>query len=149
MKFKSLLLAVGTLLMLAACDGANEAEITEQMNDASLENEVSNVQPEEQDEMLTSSSEAFYRSVVPYELSPARGLTSANLVSSYNVEEFEKGLLSISQNVFPTDEYVFREGQIISEEMVRGYLSRRYTSEELENMDESELVTQMPSATSV
>src|SRR5699024_11410064 len=88
MKFKSLLLAVGTLLMLAACDGANEAEITEQMNDASLENEVSNVQPEEQDEMLTSSSEAFYRSVVPYELSPARGLTSANLVSSYNVEEF-------------------------------------------------------------
>ncbi|GGE08131.1 CamS family sex pheromone protein [Jeotgalicoccus aerolatus] len=140
MKFKSLLLAVGTLLMLAACDGANEAEITEQMNDASLENEVSNVQPEEQDEMLTSSSEAFYRSVVPYELSPARGLTSANLVSSYNVEEFEKGLLSISQNVFPTDEYVFREGQIISEEMVRGYLSRQYTSEELENMDESELV---------
>ena len=126
--------------MLAACDGANEAEITEQMNDASLENEVSNVQPEEQDEMLTSSSEAFYRSVVPYELSPARGLTSANLVSSYNVEEFEKGLLSISQNVFPTDEYVFREGQIISEEMVRGYLSRQYTSEELENMDESELV---------
>ena len=126
--------------MLAACDGANEAEITEQMNDASLENEVSNVQPEEQDEMLTSSSEAFYRSVVPYELSPARGLTSANLVSSYNVEEFVKGLLSISQNVFPTDEYVFREGQIISEEMVRGYLSRQYTSEELENMDESELV---------
>ena len=126
--------------MLAACDGANEAEITEQMNDASLENEVSNVQPEEQDEMLTSSSEAFYRSVVPYELSPARGLTSANLVSSYNVEEFEKGLLSISQNVFPTDEYVFREGQIISEEMVRGYLSRQYTSEELENRDESELV---------
>ena len=126
--------------MLAACDGANEAEITEQMNDASLENEVSNVQPEEQDEMLTSSSEAFYRSVVPYELSPARGLTSANLVSSYNVEEFEKGLLSISQNVFPTDEYVFREGQIISEEMVRGYLSRQYMSEELENMDESELV---------
>lgn len=126
--------------MLAACDGANEAEITEQMNDASLENEVSNVQPEEQDEMLTSSSEAFYRSVVPYELSPARGLTSANIVSSYNVEEFEKGLLSISQNVFPTDEYVFREGQIISEEMVRGYLSRQYTSEELENMDESELV---------
>lgn len=140
MKFKSVLLTGAAVLTLAACDGANEAEITEQMNDSALENEVSNVQIEEQDEMLTSSSEEFYRSVVPYELSPARGLTSANLVSSYNVEEFEKGLLSISQSVFPTDEYVFREGQIISEEMVRGYLSRQYSSEELENMDESELM---------
>ncbi|CAD2081413.1 CamS sex pheromone cAM373 precursor [Jeotgalicoccus coquinae] len=128
------------MLLLAACDGANEAEISEQMGDSTLENEVSNVQVKEQDETLTSSSEEFYRSVVPYELSPARGLSSANLVSSYNVEEFEKGLFSISQSIFPTNEYVFREGQIISEEMIRGYLSRQYTSEELENMDESELL---------
>ncbi|CEA03826.1 CamS sex pheromone cAM373 precursor [Jeotgalicoccus saudimassiliensis] len=140
MKFKSILLTSATLLLLAACDGANEAEISEQMGESSLENEVSNVQVEEQDDTLTSSSEEFYRSVVPYELSPARGLSSANLVSSYNVEEFEKGLFSISQSVFPTNEYIFREGQIISEEMIRGYLSRQYTSEELEEMDESELL---------
>lgn len=140
MKFKSILLAGATLLLLAACDGANEAEISEQMDEASLENEVSNVQIEEQDDTITSSSEDFYRSVVPYELSPARGLSSANLVSSYNVEEFEKGLFTISQGVFPTNEYIFREGQIISEEMVRGYLSRQYTNEELENMDETELL---------
>ena len=140
MKFKSMLLTGATLLLLAACDGANEAEISEQMGESTLENEVSNVQVEEQDDTLTSSSEEFYRSVVPYELSPARGLSSTNLVSSYNVEEFEKGLFSISQNVFPTNEYIFREGQIISEEMVRGYLSRQYTSEELEEMDESELL---------
>lgn len=140
MKFKSILLTGTTLLMLAACDGANEAEINEQMDDDSLDNEVSNVQIEEQDDTITSSGEAFYRSVVPYELSPARGLSSANLVSSYNVEEFEKGLFTISQSVFPTNDYIFREGQIISEEMVRGYLSRQYTSEELENMDETELL---------
>lgn len=140
MKFKSMLLTGATLLLLAACDGANEAEISEQMGESTLENEVSNVQVEEQDDTLTSSSEEFYRSVVPYELSPARGLSSTNLVSSYNVEEFEKGLFSISQSVFPTNEYIFREGQIISEEMVRGYLSRQYTSEELEEMDESELL---------
>ncbi len=90
MKFKSILLTGATLLMLAACDGANEAEINEQMGDESLDNEVSNVKVEEQDDTITSSSEAFYRSVVPYELSPARGLSSANLVSAYNVEEFEK-----------------------------------------------------------
>src|SRR5699024_5861641 len=47
----------------------------------------------------------------------------------------------ISKNVFSTDEYVFREGQIISEEMIRGYLSRQYTSEELEEMDEEELLS--------
>ena len=141
MKFKSILLTGAALLLLAACDGANEAEITEQMGDSALDNEVSNVQIEEQDDTLTSSSEEFYRSVVPYELSPARGLSSANLVSSYNVEEFEKGLFSISQNVFPTNEYIFREGQIISEEMIRGYLSRQYTNEELESMDDEELLS--------
>ncbi len=141
MKFKSILLTGAALLLLAACDGANEAEITEQMGDSALDNEVSNVQIEEQDDTLTSSSEEFYRSVVPYELSPARGLSSANLVSSYNVEEFEKGLFSISQNVFPTNEYIFREGQIISEEMIRGYLSRQYTNEELEDMDDEELLS--------
>src|SRR5690625_1783225 len=125
MKFKSILLAGVMTLLLAACDGANEAEVTEQMEDSTLENEVSNVQVEEQEDTLTSSSEEFYRSVVPYELSPARGLTSANLVSSYNVEEFEKGLSEISQSVFPTSDYIFREGQVISEEMVRGYLGRQ------------------------
>lgn len=140
MKFKSILLAGVMTLLLAACDGANEAEITEQMEDSTLENEVSNVQIEEQEDTLTSSSEEFYRSVVPYELSPARGLTSANLVSSYNVEEFEKGLSTISQSVFPTSDYIFREGQVISEEMVRGYLGRQYTSTELESMDDEELL---------
>lgn len=140
MKFKTLILGATTALLLSAC-GANEAEISEQAENAGLENEVSNVPVEEQEDKLTSSGSEFYRSVVPYVLSPARGLSSANMVSSYNVEEFEKGLSDISKNVFSTDEYVFREGQIISEEMIRGYLSRQYTSEELEEMDEEELLS--------
>lgn len=126
--------------LLSAC-GENEAEITEQTENSGLENEVSNVQIEEQEDRLTSSSDEFYRSVVPYELSPARGLSSQNMVSSYNVEEFEKGLFEVSQSEFPTDQFVFREGQIISEEMTRGYLGRQYTSEELENMEEDELLS--------
>lgn len=140
MKFKFTILAASTLLFLASCGGESDVEIAEQADNSALENEVSNVQVEEQDDRLTSGGDEFYRSVVPYELSAARGLTSANLVSSYNIEAFEKGLFDISKNVFPVDEYVFREGQVISEEMVRGYLSRQYTSEELEDMDEEELL---------
>ena len=89
MKFKTLILGATTALLLSAC-GANEAEISEQAENAGLENEVSNVPFEEQEDKLTSSGSEFYRSVVPYELSPARGLSSANMVSSYNVEELEK-----------------------------------------------------------
>lgn len=140
MKFKTLMLGGVAAFLLSAC-GENEAEITEQTENSGLENEVSNVQIEEQEDRLTSSSDEFYRSVVPYELSPARGLSSQNMVSSYNVEEFEKGLFEVSQSEFPTDQFVFREGQIISEEMTRGYLGRQYTSEELENMEEDELLS--------
>lgn len=140
MKFKTLVLGGVAALLLSAC-GENEAEISEQTENSGLENEVSNVPVEEQEDTLTSSSDEFYRTVVPYELSPARGLSSQNMVSSYNVEEFEKGLFDVSKGVFPTDQFVFREGQIISEEMVRGYLGRQYTSEELENMEEDELLS--------
>src|SRR5699024_6055161 len=89
MKFKTLILGATTALLLSAC-GANEAEISEQAENAGLENEVSNVPFEEQEDKLTSSGSEFYRSVVPYELSPARGLSSANIVSSYNEKNLKK-----------------------------------------------------------
>jgi len=136
MKFKPLLIFM--VFVLAACGSE-----VEQMNGQTTDEEenVTRVPAAEREETVTHSNDenGYYQTVIPYEISPSRGLTSSNMVSSYNIEAFEKGLFDISKNVFPTDEYVFREGQIFTEDMVRGFLSREYTREEIEEMSEDEL----------
>ena len=136
MKFKPLLIFM--VFVLAACGSE-----VEQMNGQTTDEEenVTRAPAAEREETVTHSNDenGYYQTVIPYEISPSRGLTSSNMVSSYNIEAFEKGLFDISKNVFPTDEYVFREGQIFTEDMVRGFLSREYTREEIEEMSEDEL----------
>ncbi|MGY3777354.1 CamS family sex pheromone protein [Isobaculum melis] len=70
-------------------------------------------------------SNEYYRTLVPYKVSTARGVTVENLNSSYNVKEFETGLLGISQKVFPTDQFIFEEGQHLDREMVTEWLGRK------------------------
>ncbi len=137
MKFKALLIFM--TVVLAACNAAPGPESME--GTPAEDDNVTTTPTAEREETITrsGSAEGYYQTVIPYEMSPSRGLTSTNMVSSYNIEAFEKGLFDISKNVFPTDEYVFREGQIFTEEMVRGFLDRRYTREEIENMSEEEL----------
>lgn len=136
MKFKSLLIFM--VFVLAAC-GSDVEQMSDQTTDE--EENVTRVPAAEREETVTDSNgeNGYYQTVIPYEISPSRGLTSSNMVSSYNIEAFEKGLFDISRNVFPTDEYVFREGQIFTEDMVRGFLEREYTREEIEEMSEDEL----------
>ncbi|MCG1010855.1 CamS family sex pheromone protein [Salinicoccus sp. ID82-1] len=125
-------------VFLAACS----PEETPEQNEAANEGEVSTLPAEEQEETATTSSgDEYYRTVIPYELSPSRGLTSSNMVSSYNIEAFEKGLFELSRESFSPEEYVFREGQVFTEEMIRGYLGRAYTVEEIEAMSEEEMAS--------
>lgn len=134
MKFKSLLIFM--VFVLAAC-GSDVQEMSDQTTEE--DENITRVPTAEREETVTKSDDDYYQTVIPYEISPSRGLTSSNMVSSYNIEAFEQGLLDISKNVFPTDEYVFREGQIFTEDMVRGFLGREYTREEIEAMSEDEL----------
>src|SRR5699024_8763660 len=116
-------------------------EVADQTQTASDEEEMNTAPVEEQEETVTNEVEenpGYYQTVIPYQISPSRGLTSSNMVSSYNIETFEKGLFDISKSVFSTDDYVFREGQVFTEEMVRGFLNRSYTSEEIDEMSEEE-----------
>lgn len=126
------------VFVLAAC-GSEGQEMSDQTTDE--EENITRVPTAEREETVTRSDNGndYYQTVIPYEISPSRGLTSSNMVSSYNIEAFEKGLFDISKSVFPTDEYIFREGQIFTQDMVRGFLGREYTREEIEEMSEDEL----------
>lgn len=139
---KKIYLLTPLLLVLLASCGTSESEVADQTQSAGEDKkEMNSVPVEEQEETVTNEideSPGYYQTVIPYQLSPSRGLTSSNMVSSYNIETFEKGLFDISKSVFSTEDYVFREGQVFTEEMVRGFLNRSYTSEEIDAMSEEE-----------
>ena len=69
-------------------------------------------------------SDSYYKTLVPYKESVARGLVVSNLNTKYNVKEVENGLMRISQNEFSTDEYYFQEGQYVDKEMVSYWIAR-------------------------
>lgn len=85
-------------------------------------------------------SDSYYRTLSPFKPSNARGLTVSNLNSRYDSDEFEEGLLRISQRNYSTDKYIFQEGQYLSKKTVTGWLQRKMTSAQLKEnkMKESE-----------
>ena len=123
------------VILLAACadDGVDTAQNT-------VTTDV-DIPVAEGEQTVTSNigvDESYYQSVIPYELSPARGLTSTNMVSTYNIDGFEAGLLNYSKEVFDIDAFYFREGQVFTTDIVRGYLSRAFTEEEIDAMTDDE-----------
>ncbi|MDQ0201622.1 CamS family sex pheromone protein [Neobacillus ginsengisoli] len=76
-------------------------------------------------------SDNYYRTILPFEPGETRGMTVANLNTRYDIDEFETGLMRIAQNNFPTDKYLFREGQEIKRDTVKLWLNRKFTAGQL------------------
>lgn len=76
-------------------------------------------------------SDKYYRTVLPFVPSEARGQTVNNLNTRYDINEFEMGLMRIAQHTFDPDKYMFREGQILKKTTVQSWLNRKYTKKQL------------------
>src|SRR5699024_4007735 len=100
MKFKPLLIFI--VFVLAACGSE-----VEQMNGQTTDEEenVTSVPAAEREETVTHSNDenVYYQTLKPYENSSLRGLTRRNMITSNNIEAFEKELFDISKNVFHGD----------------------------------------------
>ncbi|WP_079504429.1 CamS family sex pheromone protein [Mesobacillus jeotgali] len=72
-------------------------------------------------------SEEYYRTIMPFEPGEARGMVVNNLNTRYDITEFETGLMRVAQNSFPTDKYVFKEGQYLDGDTVSAWLEREMT----------------------
>ena len=70
--------------------------------------------------------------------SQARGVLQDNMANSYNGEDFENGLLHLSKSVFPTDNFLYQDGQYLDKNTVNAYLNPKYSKDEIDNMSESE-----------
>lgn len=71
------------------------------------------------------TSERYYRSVLPYHPSDSRGFILAGVDNRLDIDEFETGLIRLSQKVFDPDDYFIRDGQILKEEEVQAWIDRR------------------------
>ncbi len=76
-------------------------------------------------------SDDYYRTVLPFKPSKARGMVVENLNSRYDINEFEKGLTRIAHDPFAPDKFLFQEGQFLDRETVSLWLNRQYTEAQL------------------
>jgi protein involved in sex pheromone biosynthesis len=87
-------------------------------------------------------SDSYYRVVLPFKVSGARGEVVEDLNTRLDVDEFETGLMRIAQDRFSPDEYLFQEGQYLDKKTIKRWLERKRTPSQLkrEKMKPSENV---------
>lgn len=122
LKKKWVLTAVSAMLLVTGCAPALQNK-----------DEVTQGNGEEQTAIIPSYqiSENFYRTIVPFEEGKARGMIVSNLNTRYDIVEFETGLMRIAQENFSPETHFFRDGQTLEADVVRSWLSRKYTDAQL------------------
>lgn len=113
------------LLLLTGCSSKNESEDSNTKNSE----EETAIIPKYQ------INEDYYRTILPFEPSQARGQTVSNLNTRYDMDEMELGLMRIAQNSFNTDDYYFKEGQFLDSSTVKSWLKRKYNDAQLKEKE--------------
>lgn len=103
------------------------------LNRDSEESEVEKTEEEDAKAIIPkyNISDNYYRTILPFEPSAARGQVVSNLNTRYDMTEMEIGLMRIAQENFSTNDYLFKEGQFLSKETIGSWLQRKYTEEQL------------------
>lgn len=126
MKSKKILLSLFLVLsVLSGCQAADdEAESPE-------EEKVEEVDEREDESAAINRNQlgkGYYRPALNeeghYKTSESRGITR-NLDSGINLNLFEKDLIRLSQEDYPTDDYYIQEGQYLSKDQVYSWIGRK------------------------
>lgn len=128
---KRTLVIVGLSLVLVGC-GPDDNEPSSSKENISTQNDVKQIAT---DKNVQGDN---YRTILPFKESQARGLTQENMANTYNGEDFETGLLNISKQVFPTDDYLYQDGQFLDKKTIQAYLEPKLTKSELDKMSDKE-----------
>lgn len=132
---KKIMVILGLSLVLTACAPAKDNDAN---NDEASKN-ASQSSDEVKDIVTDKTVQGDeYRTILPFKESQARGLVQETMANSYNGEDFEDGLLENSKNVFPTDDYLYQDGQYLDKDTIRAYLEPKYTKKELDQMSDEE-----------
>lgn len=119
-----------TAMLLAGCvpNFNQQDEIVQESEESNKKSIVPNYQ----------ISDSHYRSIIPFQPSKSRGMVVSNLHTSYDIEEFELGLMRVAKEHFSTNRYLFQEGQILDQDTIKSWLARKYTPEQMEEREMEE-----------
>ena len=120
---KIFIIALASVLLLSACapNFQKQEEVVQDQKDSDEKAIIPKYK----------ISDEYYRTILPFKESEARGLVVNNINSKYDLQEFETGLMRVAQTTFDPEKYLFQEGQYLKSETVRKWLNRQYTPEQL------------------
>ncbi|UEX90790.1 CamS family sex pheromone protein [Staphylococcus ratti] len=136
---KRILIVVGLSLALASCGPNNDDSQSSQDTSSEKTNDVKRIVT---DKNVQGEN---YRTILPFKESQARGLTQENMSNNFNGEDFESGLLEISKEVYPTDEFLYQDGQFLDKKTIQAYLKPKLSKTELDKMSDKEKDTHQAS----
>ena len=127
---RTIILLISVLFILAACSNGNQDDRKDKSAD----------HPNSANQIATDKDVQGdnYRTLLPFKESKARGILQDNMTNGYNGEDFERGLLNLSKDVFSTDKYLYQDGQYLSKSTINAYLEPKFTKDEIDKMSESE-----------
>jgi protein involved in sex pheromone biosynthesis len=70
-------------------------------------------------------SNDYYRTILPFKESEARGLIVGTVSNRLDIDELETGLMRLSQDAFSTKKYFYQEGQYLTSDIVLNWLKRK------------------------
>lgn len=133
---RTIILLISTIFLLAACN--NNQKDNQSDKDQSGSKDSQNTNQVKQIATDKNVQVDNYRTILPFKESQARGLLQDNMANSYNGEDFESGLLTLSKEVFPTNKYLYQDGQYLDKKTINAYLNPKYTKKEIDKMSEKE-----------
>ena len=124
------------LLLLTACgDGHKKTSSDKEQSEHKDNHNKNQVKQIATDKKVQGDN---YRTILPFKESQARGLLQDNMANGYNGEDFESGLLELSKEIFPTNKYLYQDGQYLDKKTINAYLDPKYTKKEIDKMSEKE-----------
>ena len=132
---RTLFLIITSIVLLTACGNNNDNKNNQSVNKQETKTDSNNVKTIATDKNVQGDN---YRTILPFKESKARGVLQDNMANSYNGDDFESGLLTLSKDVFPTDDYLYQDGQYLDKDTLNSYLNPKYTKKEIDKMSEKE-----------
>ncbi len=114
---KLLLLFATAVIIFTGC--SNESEPEEETNQESAREDVT--------VSRFTISDDFYNTLFPFEVSAAllsNTSVATNMTGRLDADSFERGLLRLAQEEFPTENYIFQEGQYLNNATISSWLRR-------------------------
>ncbi|MDU0423046.1 CamS family sex pheromone protein [Staphylococcus haemolyticus] len=132
---RTLFLIITSIVLLTACGNNNDNKNNQSVNKQETKTDSNNVKTIATDKNVQGDN---YRTILPFKESKARGVLQDNMANSYNGDDFESGLLTLNKDVFPTDDYLYQDGQYLDKDTLNSYLNPKYTKKEIDKMSEKE-----------